>query len=99
MDDLVERLENWPMREEVKTYKHEFHIAETGNSYTSTHAIPVSPKAIMRQAAAEIRSLREQVAQERAEAAAMVRGMSGFLEGADYIATAIERHEDKEPRA
>ena len=88
-DDLVERLEQWPMREKVETYKREFQIAETGNSYTSTHAIPVSPKAIMRQAAAEIRSLREQLWEVRC----VCRTWDHPL--ADKIMALIEAQQDK----
>ena len=53
-----------------------------------------------REAAAEIRSLREQVAQERAGIVRCLRETPcGMVHGSQtgWIADAIERHEDKEP--
>ncbi|MEN9418401.1 MAG: hypothetical protein RI988_2021 [Pseudomonadota bacterium] len=95
MDDLVQRLEAE-------------HARNGGQG-----AYAWSSRELCGKAAAEIRSLREQVAQERAgivawlrETADMMQGFSGpstaptkFYRTIARIADAIERHEDKEPRA
>lgn len=54
---LIERLREWPMREQVQTYDHTFHIAETGSSYTTKRVIPQSPKPVMHEAADHIEKL------------------------------------------
>ena len=54
---LIERLRKWPMREQVQTYDHTFHIAETGSSYTTKQVIPQRPKLVMHEAADHIKKL------------------------------------------
>ncbi len=120
MDDLVERLEAASGRFLKWAYKEDY----SGPPVISIPRHPGNIDALLEEAAAEIRSLRAQVEQERAGIVAwlaasaaedadtmrklhagkkltptMTAEWEALIAAKSGIAAAIDRHEDKEPRA
>lgn len=83
MDDLVERLEQWPQ-------------SPDGADALDARYVAM----VMQRALAEIRSLREQVAQDRAGIVAWMRAHGKWPRSTSHagiLADALEAQQDKEP--